>query len=54
MMRWSDNLYTSVVGTDMRKSINGLMTLVQEKFFLDPFADALFVFCNSSRDRLKS
>jgi transposase len=37
----------------MRKSINGLMTLVQESFSLDPFADALFVFCNRSRDRLK-
>jgi transposase len=37
----------------MRKSINGMMTLVQESFSLDPFADALFVFCNRSRDRLK-
>jgi transposase len=37
----------------MRKSINGLMTLVQESFSLEPFADALFVFCNRSRDRLK-
>ena len=39
--------------TDMRKSINGLMTLVQQGFSLDPFADALFVFCNRNRDRLK-
>lgn len=39
--------------TDMRKSINGLMTLVQHSFSLDPFAEALFVFCNRSRDRLK-
>jgi transposase len=37
----------------MRKSINGLMTLVQQGFSLDPFADALFVFCNRKRDRLK-
>jgi hypothetical protein len=37
----------------MRKSINGLMTLVQQGFSLAPFADALFVFCNRNRDRLK-
>lgn len=37
----------------MRKSINGLMTLVQHGFSLDPYAEALFVFCNRTRDRLK-
>lgn len=39
--------------TDMRKSINGLMALVQSSFSLDPFSDALFVFCNRKRDRIK-
>jgi len=39
--------------TDMRKSINGLMALVQNSFKLDPFADGLFVFCNRKRDRIK-
>lgn len=39
--------------TDMRKSINGLMTIVESSFNLDPFDDALFVFCNRSRDRVK-
>lgn len=39
--------------TDMRKSINGLMTMVQHVFALDPYTEALFVFCNRSRDRLK-
>ena len=39
--------------TDMRKSINGLMVLVQESFALDPFADALYVFCNRARNRIK-
>ncbi len=29
------------------------MTLVQDSFSTDPFSDALFVFCNRSRDRLK-
>jgi len=39
--------------TDMRKSINGLMALVQSSFALDPFSDALFVFCNRARNRIK-
>jgi len=37
----------------MRKSINGLMNLVQENFPVDPFSNALFVFCNRSKNRLK-
>jgi transposase len=39
--------------TDMRKSINGLMVLVKSVFSLDPFGEALFVFCNRNRDRIK-
>ncbi len=54
MMKWSDKpVYLNCGCTDMRKSINGLMTLVKDSFSLDPFADALFVFCNRSRNRLK-
>ncbi|WP_080510923.1 IS66 family insertion sequence element accessory protein TnpB [Desulfitobacterium hafniense] len=54
MMQFSDKpVYLCCGCTDMRKSINGLMSLVQESFFLDPFAEALFVFCNKSRNRLK-
>jgi transposase len=54
MMKWSDkSVYLCCGYTDMRKSINGMMILVKESFSLDPFADALFVFCNKSRDRLK-
>ena len=29
------------------------MTLVKESFSLDPFAEALYVFCNRKRDRIK-
>ncbi len=53
-MRWSNKpVYLCCGCTDMRKSINGLITLVQESFSLDPFMDALFVFCNKNRNRLK-
>jgi len=39
--------------TDMRKSINGLAAIVESSFALDPFDQALFVFCNRQRNRLK-
>jgi transposase len=37
----------------MRKQINGLTTIVEGSFQLDPFAQAVFVFCNRNRDRIK-
>jgi len=39
--------------TDMRKSINGLSSIVKYSFQLDPFNKALFVFCNRQRNRIK-
>ena len=54
MMNFGEkNVYLCCGYTDMRKSINGLMTLVQSSFGLDPFSEALFVFCNRKRDRIK-
>ena len=46
-------IYLACGSTDMRKAINGLVTVVEHNFQLDPFAEALFVFCNGSKDRLK-
>ena len=46
-------VYLSCGATDMRKSINGLMAIVQGSFKLDPFSGAVFVFCNKNRDRVK-
>lgn len=54
MMRFgSKAVYLACGHTDMRKSINGLSAIVESSFHLDPFDDALFVFCNRSRDRVK-
>jgi transposase len=46
-------VYLACGHTDMRKSINGLAAIVEGSFKLDPFSDALFVFCNRNRDRIK-
>ena len=54
MMRFDGKpVYLCCGHTDMRKSIDGLSVLVQQSFSLDPFEDALFVFCNRTRNRLK-
>lgn len=44
-------LYTGVV--DMRKSIDGLAALVEQVLEMNPMSDALFVFCNRGRDKIK-
>ena len=46
-------VYLACGATDMRKSIDGLSALVEYSFKLDLFDDAVFVFCNRGRDRLK-
>ena len=44
-------LYRDVV--DFRKAIDGLAAIVEEEMGLCPYADALYVFCNRGRDKLK-
>lgn len=46
-------VYIAPGATDLRKSVDGLSLIVQEVFELDPFSNALFVFCNRDRSRLK-
>lgn len=54
MMQWAGKkVYLACGSTDMRKAIDGLAVLVESCFKLDPFGEALFVFCNRGRDRLK-
>ena len=38
---------------DFRAGINSLAVLVQERMALDPFAPAVYAFCNRRRDRMK-
>lgn len=46
-------IYLACGKTDMRKSIDGLAATVEVSFGLSPFDQAIFVFCNRSRDRIK-
>ena len=39
---------------DFRKSINGLMMVVEDEMKLSPFNGGLFIFCNRARDKLKA
>ena len=46
-------VYLACGKTDMRRSIDGLANIVVNSFNLNPFDEALFVFCNKKRDRVK-
>ncbi|MCF0131213.1 MAG: IS66 family insertion sequence element accessory protein TnpB [Pseudobutyrivibrio sp.] len=46
-------VYLAVGPTDLRNNIDGLALIIENHFKLDPFSNALFVFCNRSRDKLK-
>jgi len=46
-------IYISTANVDMRKSIDGLASIVQQRFRLDPLSDALFVFHNRHCDKIK-
>ena len=48
------HVYIYVGKTDLRKGIDGLATLVKQKFSLDPFQPGnLFLFCGSSNRKMK-
>jgi transposase len=46
-------VYVHREAVDFRKSINGLALMVEQALGLDPFAQALYVFSNQRRDRVK-
>jgi transposase len=48
------NIYIACGYTDMRKSIDGLATIVKQKFNMDPFSSSLFLFCGKSCNRMKA
>ena len=49
----ADVVYITGGYTDLRKGIDGLASMVQQQFHLDPFTNTLFLFCGKRRDRIK-
>lgn len=50
----ADRVYIACGYTDLRRGIDGLAAIVQQQFNLDPFTNALFLFCGRRRDRIKA
>ncbi len=49
-----DSIYIACGYTDLRRGIDGLAELVEQEFRLNPFQNALFLFCGRKTDRLKA
>ena len=50
----ADRVYIACGYTDLRRGIDGLASIVQAQFQLDPFTNTLFLFCGRRRDRIKA
>lgn len=49
----ADEIYIVCGYTDMRKSIDGLCAIVEDKLQMDPRRSAIFLFCGRRADRIK-
>ena len=49
-----DHIYLAVGYTDLRRGIDGLVGIIREKYQLDPYEKALFLFCGRRNDRIKA
>lgn len=47
------SIYMAQGYTDLRKGIDGYASIIQDQFKLSPFDDALYIFCNRQRNKLK-
>ncbi|MDD3970813.1 MAG: IS66 family insertion sequence element accessory protein TnpB [Clostridia bacterium] len=49
----AQDIYVVCGYTDMRKSIDGLASIIRQGFGMDPFLPSLFLFCGKRCDRVK-
>ena len=49
-----EKVYLYPKPVDFRKSIDGLTAIVSQTYKLDPFQNALYLFCGRRRDRVKA
>ena len=47
-------IYLITGRTDMRKSFDGLMAIIRDSFKLDPYANALYLFCGRDSRKIKA
>jgi transposase len=47
-------LYLVTGYTDMRKQLAGLRAIIRDTYKMDPYENALFLFCGRKADRLKA
>ena len=50
----ADRVFLATGFTDLRREIDGLASIVQQQFELDPFTNTLFLFCGKRRDQIKA
>jgi transposase len=49
----ADHIYIACGYTDIRKGIDGLAAIVQQRFRMDPYSRNLYLFCGRRCDRVK-
>lgn len=47
-------IYLVTGRTDMRKSFQGLMSIIRDTYQLDPYANAVYLFCGRNHSTLKA
>lgn len=47
-------IYIITGRTDMRRSIDGLMSIIRDAYEMDPYANALFLFCGRKKNTIKA
>ena len=47
-------IYLVTGRTDMRKSFDGLMAIIRDKYELDPYVNALYLFCGRDKRKIKA
>ena len=50
----ADEIYIVCGYTDMRRAIDGLCAIIQDKLHMDPRRSALYLFCGKRCDRIKA
>ena len=47
-------IYLVTGRTDMRKSFDGLMSIIRDTYQMDPYANAVYLFCGRKHNTLKA